>query len=299
MYLNQYLEYTGIDISSYARESTTYSAYYFHWRDELFARCMRLFEEKTDPIPAQEVEVRLMLRGHAGIAICPKDNELTAFFGLPCGVSKYSDRKPMYTVQSPIYSDTLKVGQDVEVIYNDTLANPLYDLVHHYAQLLAHTEVTYIHSAVNARIPNGVPVANSEIQKTSFGEFFKKLFNGKFGFVTDLGQLGVEYAGAHTNNQQRIEEIWTVRQRILADFLADIGVKTALDKRSNSVADEVNAETPALLINLNDMLAARQEGFDRVNSHFGTNWTVNLNKNLDYVNTFINPDINVGGQIDV
>lgn len=293
MYLNTYLDRTDINITEYARESTTYSTFYFFWRDELFSRCMKLFKDVTDPIPPHEVEVRLMIQGHCGIAICPLDKELTAFFGTPNGVAKYRDRLPKYTVRSPIYSKNLKVGTDVIVVYNDTLMNPLYDLIHHYACILAHTEVTYIHTAVMARIPNGAPVAKSEIQKTSFGQFFKSLFNGKFGFVADPGDMGIEYAGAHTNITQGVVDLWTARQRILADFLADIGIKTGLDKRSNTVSDEANADTPALLVNLKDMLEAREEGFDRVNKRFGTNWSVQLNEDLDYVNMFTDPRVDI------
>ena len=87
-----------------------------------------------------------------------------------------------------------------------------------------------------------------------------------------------------------MEELWNARERILASFLSDIGIKTGIDKRSNSVSDEINADTPSLLINLDDMLNSRKEGFERVNRHYGTNWTVELNDNIDYVNMFTNPD---------
>lgn len=291
MYIKTYLDLTDINIAECARENTTYSAYYFFWRDELFSRCSLLFKEKTDPVPPHEIEVRLMIQGHCGIAVCPSDNELTAFFGTPDGISKYRDRLPYYCVRSPIYSRNLKVGTECEVIYNNRLMNPLYDLVHHYAQLLAHTEVTYIHTAINARVPNGAPVAKSEIQKNGFHNFFVKLFEGKFGFVADPGDMGIEYAGTHTNVTQRVEELWSARQRILSDFLADIGIKTGLDKRSNTVSDEANADTPSLLVNLKDMLHEREEGFERVNKHWGAKWTVELNEDLDYINMFTDPRI--------
>ena len=293
MYLNQYLDESIINIATYARESTTYSSYYFFWRDELFQRCCQLFKEITDPVPPHEVEVRLMIRGHAGIAVLPMDNELTAFFGTPSGIGKYRDRKPFYTVRSPVWSQTLEVGKEVEVIYNNTLANPLYDLVHHYAQILAHTEITFIDTAIMARIPNGAPVAKSQIQQNGFHNFFARLFEGKFGFVADPGDMGVEYAGAHTNITQGVEELWSARQRILSDFLSDIGIKTGLDKRSNTVSDEANADTPALLVNLKDMLEARKEGFERVNKLFGTKWSVELNEDLDYINMFTDPKVEV------
>ena len=68
MYLNTWLDWTPVNVSDYARENSTYSAFYFYWRDELFSRVMRLFKEKTDPIPPKEIEVRLMMQGHVGIA---------------------------------------------------------------------------------------------------------------------------------------------------------------------------------------------------------------------------------------
>lgn len=287
-YLATWLDWTSIDISEYAKETTTYSAYYYYWRDELFGRVMRLFKEKTDPVPPKEIELRLMMQGHCGIA--PYKGELTAFWGLPNGVSKYFDEKPFYTVRCPIYSANLKVGKDVEVIDNNILRNPLYDLIHHYATILSHTEVTYIMTAVEARNPKGVPVATTEKQKASIKSFLTKIFNGKFDTVTDIGNLGIQYVGAHTNVTQGVEELWNARERILASFLSDIGIKTGIDKRSNSVSDEINADTPSLLINLDDMLNSRKEGFERVNRHYGTNWTVELNDNIDYVNMFTDPD---------
>lgn len=293
MYLNTWLDWSTIDISQYARENSTYSAFYFYWRDELFSRVMRLFKEKTDPIPSKEVEIRLMMQGHVGIAPLEFSGktELTAFWGIPNGISKYRDEKPFYSCRCPVWSGNLKIGEEVIVIDNNILRNPLFDLIHHYAIILAHNEVTYIHTMVNARSANGVPIASTVKQKKSIKEFIGKVFNGQYDVVTDIGNMGIEYAGVHTGTAIGAEELWNARERILASFLSDIGVKTGLDKRSNSVVDEVNAGTPSMLINLNDMLESRKEGFERVNKRFGTSWTVELNEDLDYVNDFVNPQV--------
>ena len=305
MYLNTWLDWSTIDISQYARENSTYSAFYFYWRDELFSRVMRLFKEKTDPIPSKEVEIRLMMQGHVGIAPLKYSGktELTAFWGIPNGIGKYRDEKPFYSCRCPVWSGNLKIGEEVIVIDNNILRNPLFDLIHHYAIILAHNEVTYIHTMVNARNANGVPIASTSKQKKSIKEFIGKVFNGQYDVVTDIGNMGIEYAGAHTGTAIGAEELWNARERILASFLSDIGVKTGLDKRSNSVVDEVNAGTPSMLINLNDMLESRKEGFERVNKRFGTSWTVELNEDLDYVNDFVNPKADTpndkGGDNDV
>lgn len=291
MYLDTYLDMMpGIDISKYALESTTYTNFYFYWRDELFQRVCRLFKEHTDPVPTKEIEIRLMMTGHCGIM--PYKGELTAFFGQYNGISKYRDEKPFYCVHSPVYSGNHTIGKDIEVISNNTLRNPLYDMIHHYAIMLAHSEVTYIITMVNARNAGGTPIAKSTKQYNSIKKFLGKIFNGQFDVVEDIGELGVEMAGVHTNTAQNIESIWNTRQRILSAFLSDIGVKSGIDKRSNTVSDEINADTPSLLINLNDMLNARKEGFDKVNKHFGTSWTVELNPDINYVNYFTDPNVN-------
>ena len=296
MYLNTWLDWSNVDISQYARENSTYSSFYFYWRDELFSRVMRLFKEKTDPIPTKEIEIRLMMQGHVGIAPLKYSgtNELTAFWGVPNGIGKYRDELPFYSCRCPVWSGNLKVGSEVIVIDNNILRNPLYDMIHHYAILLAHNEVTYIHTMVNARSANGIPIASTTKQKKSIKEFIGKVFNGQYDVVTDIGNMGIDYAGAHTGTAIGADELWNARERILASFLSDIGVKTGLDKKSNSVVDEVNAGTPSMLINLKDMLASREEGFDRVNKRFGTNWTVELNEDIDYVNEFVNPDVQIG-----
>ena len=286
-YLATWLDWSTINIADYARENSTYSTFYFYWRDELFGRVMRLFDEKTDPVPQREIEVRLMLQGHCAIA--PYKGKLTAFFGEPNGISVYFDEKPNYCVHSPVYSENLKIGRDCEMIRNNVLMNPLFDVIHHYAILLAHTEVTYINTAVNARYANGAPVVKNEIQKRGFKKFISKIFNGQYEPFEDLGDMGVEYAGAHLNTAEHVVDLWDARQRILADFMKDIGIKSGLEKRSNTVETEANADTPAMLINLNDMLNERKEGFERVNRHYKTNWTCELNKDIDYVNLFTDP----------
>ena len=141
----------GQKISKIARESCTYNAFYDYWRDNLFERIMRLFvwentyrleNNKIVGVKPKEIEQRLILQGHCGITTIQGEKELTAMFGNFYGVSKYLDEKPNYMVRCPIYSGSRTVGEDIVVIDNCSLRNPSYELVHHYAIMLAHNEVT-------------------------------------------------------------------------------------------------------------------------------------------------------------
>lgn len=278
-------------ISELARESCTFNAFYDYWRDNLFERIMRLFvwentytveDNETIGIKPKEIEQRLLLQGHCGISILSGETELTAFFGNYYGVGKYLDEKPYYMVRCPIYSGSRTIGKDIVVIDNNALRNPSYDLVHHYAIILAHAEVTFIDVMVNARDAGGIPIAQTEKQKRSILNYLGKLFNGQYGIVTDTGSLGIEYAGSDRRTSQNIVDIYSVREKILKSFYADIGVRAAFEKRSNSVEAEVEADTSMLLLNLADMIDSRKKGAEAVNEMYGTNWQVHIAEEIDY-----------------
>ena len=162
------------------------------------------------------------------------------------------------------------------------MRNSAYSLVHHYAIILAHADVTLVDCLVNARDAGGVPVVTTEKQKQSVNEYQAKLYNGQYGSVADIGALGLQYLGSDRKTSQGLSEIMITREKILKSFYSDIGVRSAFEKRSNSVEAEVEADTSLLLLNLSDMIACREKGAEEVNKMFGTNWSVHVAKEIDY-----------------
>ena len=271
----------GRKITTLAKESCTYNVKYGYWRDALFERVMKLFVwENTGDLKPKEIEQRLILKGHCGIA--EYKGELTAFYGSFYGVTKYMDEWTNYIVRCPIYTGEKKIGTDVVVIDNNSLRNPTFELVHHYATMLAHTEVSLINCLINARDSGGVPIASTEKQKTSIREYQNQLFNGKYGVVTDIGNLGITYAGSDRKTQQDLIDIMETREKLIKSFYSDIGVRSAFEKRNNTVQAEVEADTSLLLLNLADMLRCREKACEEVNKLFGTNWSVHVAKEIDY-----------------
>lgn len=285
MFLEGFMESKeGRNISKLARESTTFNTWYLYWRDELFERVMRLFVwEGTDgDLDPKEIEQRLHLAGHLGITKIPRDSKLTAMYGSFFGVTKYLDEFTGYTVRCPIYSGQRTIGKDVVVISNSSLRNPTYELVHHYAVLLAHCEVSIVDSLVNCRDSGGIPVANTEKQKQSIQQYQGKVYNGEYGVVTDIGNLGINYLGGDRKTQLSIMELYEVRERLLKSFYSDIGVRSAFEKRSNTIQSEVEADSSLLLLNLSDMLEWRKKGAEEVNKMFGKNWSVHIAEEISY-----------------
>ena len=281
-FLNEFLVTDeGRKITKLAKDSCTYNVKYAFWRDSLFERVMKLFVwENTGDLKPKEIEQRLILNGHCGIA--NYQGELTAFYGSFYGVTKYNDEWTDYIVRCPIYSASKKIGTEVIVIDNNSLRNPTFELVHHYATMLAHTEVSLINCLINTRDSGGVPIASTEKQKASIKEYQNQIFNGKYGVVTDVGNLGITYAGSDRKTQQDLIDIMETREKLIKSFYSDIGVRSAFEKRNNTVQAEVEADTSLLLLNLADMLRCREKACEEVNKLFGTNWSVHVAKEIDY-----------------
>ena len=173
---NADIEYGGIKIGRKGLENAcTYPDFFRYWRDNLFERLMRLFIwDNTGSLEQKEIEERLYLAGHCGIA--DYKGELTAFFGSFFGPTKYYDDFTNYTVNCPVYSNTYTIGSDIVVINNNSIKNPSIEHVDHYAYLLAHCEVTMMKQFVEARDSGGVPIAGTEKQKMSIKEYQAKLW---------------------------------------------------------------------------------------------------------------------------
>lgn len=284
-YINEMVDSGQLDYLKIAEKglekACTYPDFFRYWRENLFERLMRLFiwEGFEEPLP-KEIEQRLILAGHCGIA--QYDNKLTAFFGSFYGVTVYQDMWTNYNVHSPIYSASKTIDEDIVIIDNNSLRNPTFEHVNHYASLLAHAEVTLLQQFVQARDSGGVPIARTEAAKQSLLAYQAKIYNGKIGVVTDLAGIGVEYQGADRHTSLDIAGVWEVRRQLLKQFYADIGVRSSFEKRSNAVTDEVTADTSMLLYNISDMLKCREIACNKINNLFGTSGSVRISDEIDY-----------------
>ena len=276
------------ELDFFQKEAGTFLNAYIYWTDNLFERIMRLFFwDGAGDIMPKEMESRILIAGHCGIInfFDGVTEELTAMFGSFYGVSKYFDEKPFYNLRCPIWAGSGRIGYDTCIIENTSLKNPCLPMVQRYAYMLAHTEVSLVKALINLRDSGGVPVATSSKQKTDIEDYQQKLYNGEDGVVIDFGALGVEFAGTDRHTNQSILDIMEVRQKLLKNFYSDIGIRASFDKRSNTVVNEVEADTTMLLFNITDMLEARKRSADRVNKMFGVNWSVDVSPEINYKET--------------
>ena len=226
---------------------------------------------------------RLILKGFCAISkLKESDKELTAFFGSMFGPTKYYDEWKQVNVHCPIYAGTRTIDKDAVIINNTPVRTPTFMHVHHYATMLAHSEVTLIDMLVDARDNGGVPVASTQQQFESIRAYQNKRFNGKYGVVTDLGGLGVDYAGSDRKTSQSVLDVLEARNKLVRSFYSDIGVRSAFEKKSNVNSLEIDGNDSVLEFNISTMLHQRELACEKVNGIFGTNWSVHVAEEIDY-----------------
>lgn len=259
-----------------------------YWYFKLFNILLDLFEYDNMPqgLSGRDIEVNLILTGHAVIMAAPKGKLFTPH-SVTFGFDAYY-QPTNATFANPVYkSKQLEIGENCEIIYNNSLLDSILyieadsgmnSFIQRYARQLADIEATINIYAVNSRLIS-IPVANDEATKQSLIQFFKNLIIGKRAVVTDSSIIE-NFRNIDINRSSIKDGIndWIIaRDKILEQFFRDLGVRMNQPKKAQVQVEEIEANDQLLLISTDDMLKQRKEGIERVNDMFGTSITVRLN----------------------
>lgn len=271
------------EIKPLSKSSSSFSACYDFWVNVLFERTMRLFEWNglDKKIPQKEIEIPLLMNGMC--AMKHYEGRVTPFFANYAGEpTVFYDEWKSVSLRSPKYSDVLKVDEECTVIRNNALCNSMYPLVHRYAIILAHMEVSLVNTLINGRDSGGIPIASTEQQKKAIETYRDDLCNGRVGSILDPAFSGVQFIGVDKNTTLNIREIVECMENTLDSFYNAIGVRTSWNKKGNMIEEEVSANDSMVMLNIEDMLEARKRGAEDTNELFGTNITVEKTTILRY-----------------
>lgn len=252
-----------------------------YWHDQLFSTVEKMFTWEGLPFKQKEIESRLILYGRCGIVTIGPDIVAVKADGLN-GLTYYPDEFTNFNWNTCNgKSGRSSIDVDAVLIDNNALRNPTMEIVHRYALLLAHTEVTLLNALINGR-SNKTYVANTQRVAESVRAYQDKLFNGSNDAIVDPSFIGLQTldGAGQQNSLNYIKQVYDIRQELLYSFYEDLGIRKNQQKRERLVTDEVTADTSLLKLNIKDMYDARVEGCDKVNNMFGTNWTVKCN--IDY-----------------
>lgn len=266
---------------------------YNYWFYKLLDYLLNMFEYDNVPetIPDREIEVNLLLTGHAvffrdmGELICIP----TQIYGFD---KYYRPTKATYG-NVDVKSKDLIFGKNAEVVFNNRIRGNilqmqgvdggLLTMIQRYARQLADVE-----STTNIRVKNSRQTSFAVAKSQAMADQLKNLFNkvevGEAEVLTDTPFLDAfqNVDIASKTDAEKVNDLLIAREKILATFFREIGVKFQQEqKKAQLTEDEVTADEQLLLINPLTMLNERIEGLKRVNDHFGTNIKVRINPAYD------------------
>lgn len=267
---------------------------YWFWFWKLYNIVLDLFEYSDLPesLNKKSIEDSLILLGHCGFLKNKKTGKLfTPFSNIFDFDEYYQPTKLVFANPRIVDYKQYSIGRDCEVIYNTTMEyrvwnlkvdSGLFTFISKYARLLADLESTISTYAINNR-STSYPVADDQNVAASIKAFFDKLALGERAVISDNSIIEqfrtVEMGKAALKDG--INDWLIARDKVLEMFFRDLGVKMYNPKKAQVTEEEIEVNNQLLVISVDDMLKARKEGLERVNSMFGTNITVRLNPKYD------------------
>ena len=264
-----------------------------YWFYKLLNYVLGMFEYSGLPesLPAREIELNLIITGHA--VIFKHNDDLVCIRTELYGFDVYYNPINAVYGNMKIPEKTLTFGQNATVIYNNYIQGNILDnqivdgglltFIKRYSRMLADIESTINIRAVNSR-QTSYPIARTQAMAEQLKAFNAQVEAGRRAIITDQMILdafrNIDIAGKQ--DTEKINDLLIARDNILASFFRDIGIKfQQAQKRAQLTEDEVEADDQLLVINPREMLKQRREGLQRVNDLFKTNITVALNPNFD------------------
>lgn len=277
-------------------EVSDVSCGYDYWFYKLLNYCLGIYKYKNLPksLPAREILMNLLLTGHA--VIFQNGTELVTTRTHLFDFDMYYRPTKATFGNVILKSKTLNLGVDSEVVYlnriqgnvltNQAVDSGLKTFIARYSRQLADIESTVNIYSVNIR-NTSFPVASDEPTKRQVENFYNQMILGNKAVITDNIALetfrNVEIAPVRSGD--KLNDLLIARDKILANFFQDIGIKYRQDnKKAQMTEDEIETDEQLLVINVKDMLECQQEGFDRVNNMFGTSIEVYINPVYDRTN---------------
>lgn len=283
-----YLELYGQANSNQKRlasGSQSFSFWYRYWKNNLFEQTVHIFVWDTNnEIPNTEIEKITMWNGTSGVTDKYKNSKghMGVFNGVNCGKPTiYFDLWQDYQIISPLDSRILKINKDVVMIMNNSCKTSVEPLIHTFAVLLAHTDVSIINKLINAR-EKAVPIAGSKSQLRALENYRSDLANGKVTPIYDPALSFVDFKTIPSSNDMNLAELQEFKRTTLEMFLNAIGIKTSHEKKGNMIEEEVAANDSLIVFNIDDMFNCRKTACDEINALFGRDWSVKKSECIDY-----------------
>jgi len=275
--------------------------FYYKW---LLGKLDELFKWNNLPETIDEKFLNSALFLNGSVAWTTSlDGKLRTFIGNIGGEPDIYYSPKIFTVANPVVgSKELEINKDCVLMYNsvnDKYYNflpkiaGLRPLIHQTATLLADNIVSINTAQINSRV-HTIVTAESEATRNTAEQYLKRLYSGKPWSALTEDMLAAIHVNPVTsaNSTNNIAQLISLHQYIIADFYNAVGIKTnPVNKKERLITGEIDSVDDYLAVNLEEMLKAREEAVEKINTKYGTNITVSVNDILKPVlEAAINPD---------
>lgn len=244
-------------------------------------RTQDMFEYKGLPesIPKKNLELYLQTKGFVVIPSKNIDKPIAMYGGLG-GVPNEYYMPTIAIVNNPYlkYNETLTIGEDCIVIYNDSTITGLMPMFEKYALLLAECDLSINMINKTNRIDNVIECGDSNTEAAAL-KFIEDIENGELSHIVskkfiDESLLKIHSLSKTTDNLLKLIEL---RNYIESSWYIDLGLNSNYNMKRESLTDsETEVDTYTLTPLIKNMLEERQNGIKRINEKWYLNISVDL-----------------------
>ena len=206
------------------------------------------YENVPENIPKRMLKTYLITNGHfAGFV---NKGEMVISWGTFAGKpDKYYFPKE-YIINNP-YMDldkrTLEVGKECIIVKNDSLAEPLINVISKYCNMLVENETTMIICDILARA-RGIASAKDTEMYESVQLYLKQLFNGKVVPVKSENFSGENFETVAFGTEQNIlTDLIEYEQYIRSSLYSELGIRLNFNMKREALNSEETSMDKELL----------------------------------------------------
>ena len=249
--------------------------------DEKLLQILSMFDYEGLPQNFNKHNIELYLLTFGFCAIIEHNGELWPMFGGLTGVPKSPVYQPtQITIANPALniSGTYTDGVDAVIIRNDTFYNGVMEILRRYCTLLVEGNLSLLMwSNFGSRLTAAIS-SDDENTRKSEQDFIDNIIAGKYTTIYEDG-LGEENIRVNpllqSGNTGGILQLLELLQYIDAEFNKKFGLSSNNNRKREALSsDETSTDDSILLPYIDNMRYYREEGLDRVNKLFGTNWSL-------------------------
>ena len=244
-------------------------------------RTQDMFEYKGLPesIPKKNLELYLQTKGFVVIPSKNIDKPIAMYGGLG-GVPNEYYMPTIAIVNNPYlkYNESLTIGEDCIVIYNDSTITGLMPMFEKYALLLAECDLSINMINKTNRIDNVIECGDSNTEAAAL-KFIEDIENGELSHIVskkfiDESLLKIHSLSKTTDNLLKLIEL---RNYIESSWYIDLGLNSNYNMKRESLTDsETEVDTYTLTPLIKNMLEERKNGIKRINEKWNLNISVDL-----------------------